>query len=84
MKCQIPFSAKNKKNITTCILLKILSRVLSVNLYLLPDSSFSVKKGLDVTKTCLYNVDPLEPHFYIVKLGFTGISIIFSYFCLKI
>ena len=29
-----------------------------------------------ITKTCLYKVDPLKPHFYIVKLGFTG-----SYFC---
>ena len=25
-----------------------------------------------ITKTCLYKVDPLKPHFYIVKLGFTG------------
>ena len=24
-----------------------------------------------ITKTCLYNFDPLKPHFYIVKLGFT-------------
>ena len=23
-------------------------------------------------KTCLYNFDPLKPHFYIVKLGFPG------------
>ena len=30
-----------------------------------------------ITKTCLYNIDPLEPHFYIVKLGFTGVHIIF-------
>ena len=30
-----------------------------------------------VTKTCLYNVDPLKPHLYIVKLGFTGVYIIF-------
>ena len=29
-----------------------------------------------ITKTCLYNVDPLKPHFYIVKLGFTGVYII--------
>ena len=29
-----------------------------------------------ITKTCLYKVDPLEPHFYIVKLGFTGVYII--------
>ena len=30
-----------------------------------------------ITKTRLYNSDPLEPHFYIVKLGFTGVYIIF-------
>ena len=30
-----------------------------------------------VTKTRLYNFDPLKPHFYIVKLGFTGVYIIF-------
>ena len=29
------------------------------------------------TKTCLYNFDPTKPHFYIVKLGFTGVYIIF-------
>ena len=29
-----------------------------------------------ITKTCLYNNDPLKPHFYIVKLGFTGVYII--------
>ena len=28
-------------------------------------------------KTCLYNFDPLKPHFYIVKQGFTGVYIIF-------
>ena len=30
-----------------------------------------------ITKTYLYNFDPLKPHFYIVKLGFTGVYIIF-------
>ena len=30
-----------------------------------------------ITKTRLYNFDPLEPNFYIVKLGFTGVYIIF-------
>ena len=34
-----------------------------------------------ITKTCLYNFDPRKPHFYIVKLGFTRVYIIFSYFC---
>ena len=32
---------------------------------------------LFITKTCLYNFDPLKPHFYIVKLGFTGVYNIF-------
>ena len=31
----------------------------------------------NITKTYLYNFDPLKPHFYIVKLGFTGVYIIF-------
>ena len=30
-----------------------------------------------IMKTYLYNVDPLKPHFCIVKLGFTGVYIIF-------
>ena len=30
-----------------------------------------------IKKTYLYNFDPLKPHFYIVKLGFTGVYIIF-------
>ena len=33
----------------------------------------------DITKTCLYNFDPLKPHFYTVKLGFTGVYIIFLF-----
>ena len=34
-------------------------------------------KQYPITKTYLYNFDPLKPHFYIVKLGFTGVYIIF-------
>ena len=30
-----------------------------------------------ITKTYIYKVDPLKPHFYTVKLGFTGVYIIF-------
>ena len=30
-----------------------------------------------MTKTYLYNFDPLKPHFYTVKLGITGVYIIF-------
>ena len=32
---------------------------------------------VNITKTRLYNFDPLKPHFYMVKLGFTGVYIIF-------
>ena len=35
------------------------------------------QQRLSITKTYLYNFDPLKPHFYIVKLGFTGVYIIF-------
>ena len=31
----------------------------------------------NITKTRLYNFDPLKPDFYLVKLGFTGVYIIF-------
>ena len=48
---------------------------------LLTDKSFSYLSRRTVssliTKTRLYNFDPLKPHFYIVKLGFTGLYIIF-------
>ena len=33
--------------------------------------------AVDITKTCLYDFYPLKPHFYTVKLGFTGVYIIF-------
>ena len=35
-----------------------------------------------ITKTRLYNFDPLKPHFYIVKLGLQGYTL-FSLFLLK-
>ena len=30
-------------------------------------------------KNAVYNFDPLKPHFYIIKLGFTGVYIIFLF-----
>ena len=36
-----------------------------------------------IIKTCLYNFVPLKPHFYTVKLGFTGVYIIFLIFAQK-
>ena len=30
-----------------------------------------------ITKTRLYNFDPLKPHFYTLKQGFTGVDISF-------
>ena len=34
------------------------------------------RKFHSITKTCLYNFDPLKSHFYTVKLGFTGVFFI--------
>ena len=42
-------------------------------------SFFSCAGAFIIMKTRLYNFDPLKPHFYIVKLGFTGVYIIFLF-----
>ena len=42
-----------------------------------------IHRATYITKTCLYNFDPLKPHFYIEKTGvYRGIHY-FSYFCSK-
>ena len=41
---------------------------------------FGVRKMLSGQchhENILYNFDPLKPHFYIVKLGFAGVQVIF-------
>ena len=43
---------------------------------------FSPIIKVSITKTCLYNFDTFKPHFYKVKLGFTGLYI-FCLFMLK-
>ena len=43
-------------------------------------STAAVSSGPYITKTSPCNEHPLTFHFYIVKLGFTGVYI-FSYFC---
>ena len=57
---------KFTQNIWTNQLLTI-----SYNILKLEEVHFSIMK------TYLYNFDPLKPHIYIVKLGFTGVYIIF-------
>ena len=37
------------------------------------------KRDLFIMKTSLYNFDPLKPHFYIVKLAFTGVYLFFLF-----
>ena len=39
--------------------------------------TYARNKMMIITKTYLYYFDPLKPHFYIVKLGFTGVYIFF-------
>ena len=34
---------------------------------------------ISITKTCIYNVDPIKPHFHIVKLGFTRYTLFFLF-----
>ena len=48
MKCHILFSEKNKKNISKCRLLKILPRVLSVNLGCVMSQSLNMATSMTV------------------------------------
>ena len=52
-------------------------------LHLYSSVSFNNLSVMSITKTCLYIFDPLKPYFYIVKLGFTGVYIIFLIFAQK-
>ena len=40
-----------------------------------PGPGPNCKESIMLTYWC--NVDPLTPHFYIIKLGFTGVYIVF-------
>ena len=40
-------------------------------------TSVNANFSIYITKTNLYNFEPLKPHFYIVKLGFTGVYNVF-------
>ena len=46
------------------------------------NSSNKAIKMLFIRKTCPYNVYPFQPHLYIVKMGFTGVSL-FSLFLIQ-
>ena len=48
--------------------------------HILPPHILLLKIGTPITKTCLYNFDPLKSHFYVEKLGFTRVYIIFLIF----
>ena len=91
MKCQILFSGKKKKrkekkDMSKCRLLKYFPACW-VSHHICPE--FTSRTDIPeqnwrlVTKTCLYNVDPLKPHFHIVKLGFTEVYIIFLFLLKK-
>ena len=58
---------KNKKTVINVSSAELAKKVVKVK----------IRERPIITKTYLYNFDPLKPHFYIVKLGFTGVYIIF-------
>ena len=71
----------------TSVPCKILESIIRDNMTQHFESNNLVSKEqhgfVNITKTYPYNSDPLKPHFYVVKLGFTGVYVIFSYFCSK-
>ena len=66
------------KTVWTCLYIKHLySRYVYIAFRQNWHVSTEAKLILNIMKTYLYNFDPLKPHFYIVKLGFAGVYIIF-------
>ena len=51
----------------------------NLQLYEIVIMNITVYRKVFITKTYLYNFYPLKPHFHIVKLGFTGVYIIFLF-----
>ena len=39
----------------------------------------SKKRPVHITKTCLYNIDPLKPYFYILNWGLNGYKLFFLF-----
>ena len=65
-------------NIDYCFQENIRKNSCICGLLRLQPAECSIFKALDIImKTYLYKFDPLKPHFYTVKLGFTGVYIIF-------
>ena len=55
------------------VLLGLYSNTIMCHFFTLNGLSPMIRFG--ITSIYLYNFDPLKPHFYIVKLGFTGVYI---------
>ena len=76
----LSWASENQSMFSQYVLVSTQNYVVFCDFYLsLQFFSFSRVWGFStvITKTCLYNTDPLKPHFYIVKLGFTEVYIIF-------
>ena len=65
------------------IIIKILTTFNKEFLPRIITGAINSEKNVYITKTRLYNFDPLKPHFYIVKLGFYRGIHYFSYFAQK-
>ena len=79
------FLGKKRKHISKCRLLQFSPSMLSVNMFLTCNRSViseyivTVAVWYYITRTRLYSFDPLKPHFYIVKLGFTRVYLFFLF-----
>ena len=70
------------KDPVTCVRFQESSKNICFHLKVKPAPQQRKSETNCIMKTSPCNEDPLTPHFYIVKLGFTGVYI-FSYFLLQ-
>ena len=62
------------ENFEICQFQCAIDNCLSINFPLYSESSSKI-----IRKTCPYNVYPIEPHFYIAKLGYAGVYLFFLF-----
>ena len=74
----LPSVSSPLKHITNILEKELHSVIVVRSEYLLHNLlAMFMDSNVTITQTCLYNFDPLKPHFYRVKVEFTGVYIIF-------
>ena len=71
--CSVVARGQHVEHVTSCFIVTQNGNFMYVNIF-----KYILHKII-IRKTCPYNVYPLEPHFYIAKLGYAGVYLFFLF-----